>query len=265
MSRSLLLNEVIRTMTVYINWHILSGFTGNYQNYFSNKVILWFIWKPKAALGIHHTLVQKIYIFWALNWKCGSEMLGPNKEGTDLSFMDKRLLNPALKRARLEKQSSVKWRAHHKRFELYCCGIMRKKNFNDWFFTSYFKKKKKKLLVFFFCESKSLIESCLVRVLLRCSNGTQETAGAFWAYNYCPTSNSWIVLLGLILYLAFFAPGESLLSSLELKVAANDQTWCQVVFWSRYGSYAVDGELWDLSAVGSEHRERLLCGCQLDL
>ncbi|XP_065147264.1 solute carrier family 2 member 13b isoform X1 [Paramisgurnus dabryanus] len=41
----------------------------------------------------------------------------------------------------------------------------------------------------------------------RCSNGTQESTGAFWAYNYCPTSYSWVVLLGLILYLAFFAPG----------------------------------------------------------
>ncbi|XP_052453881.1 proton myo-inositol cotransporter-like isoform X2 [Carassius gibelio] len=40
-----------------------------------------------------------------------------------------------------------------------------------------------------------------------CSNGTQESAGVFWAYNYCPTSYSWIVLLGLVLYLAFFAPG----------------------------------------------------------
>ncbi|XP_043084046.1 solute carrier family 2 member 13b isoform X2 [Puntigrus tetrazona] len=41
----------------------------------------------------------------------------------------------------------------------------------------------------------------------RCTNGTQESAGVFWAYNYCPTSYSWIVLLGLVLYLAFFAPG----------------------------------------------------------
>uniref|UniRef100_A0A8C1MLR4 Solute carrier family 2 member 13b n=1 Tax=Cyprinus carpio TaxID=7962 RepID=A0A8C1MLR4_CYPCA len=41
----------------------------------------------------------------------------------------------------------------------------------------------------------------------RCSNGTQESLGVFWAYNYCPTSYSWIVLLGLVLYLAFFAPG----------------------------------------------------------
>uniref|UniRef100_A0A672QF18 Proton myo-inositol cotransporter n=1 Tax=Sinocyclocheilus grahami TaxID=75366 RepID=A0A672QF18_SINGR len=34
-----------------------------------------------------------------------------------------------------------------------------------------------------------------------------ESAGVFWAYNYCPTSYSWIVLLGLVLYLAAFAPG----------------------------------------------------------
>lgn len=28
-----------------------------------------------------------------------------------------------------------------------------------------------------------------------------------WAYNFCPSSWSWVVLLGLVLYLAFFAPG----------------------------------------------------------
>ncbi|KAM3870150.1 proton myo-inositol cotransporter-like [Diretmus argenteus] len=38
----------------------------------------------------------------------------------------------------------------------------------------------------------------------RCSN---QTDSPLWAYNYCPTSYSWIVLLGLILYLACFAPG----------------------------------------------------------
>ncbi|KAJ8261922.1 hypothetical protein GJAV_G00160020 [Gymnothorax javanicus] len=41
----------------------------------------------------------------------------------------------------------------------------------------------------------------------RCSNITQMTDEFYWAYNYCPTSYSWIVLLGLILYLASFAPG----------------------------------------------------------
>lgn len=29
----------------------------------------------------------------------------------------------------------------------------------------------------------------------------------YWAYNFCPSSWSWLVLLGLVLYLAFFAPG----------------------------------------------------------
>lgn len=41
----------------------------------------------------------------------------------------------------------------------------------------------------------------------RCLNQTDATDGPLWAYNYCPTSNSWLVLMGLILYLAFFAPG----------------------------------------------------------
>ncbi|TKS73915.1 Proton myo-inositol cotransporter [Collichthys lucidus] len=41
----------------------------------------------------------------------------------------------------------------------------------------------------------------------RCSNQTEGTDNPIWAYNYCPTSYSWVVLLGLILYLAFFAPG----------------------------------------------------------
>uniref|UniRef100_UPI0037E97944 proton myo-inositol cotransporter-like n=1 Tax=Semicossyphus pulcher TaxID=241346 RepID=UPI0037E97944 len=41
----------------------------------------------------------------------------------------------------------------------------------------------------------------------RCSNQTEEAGSPIWAYNYCPTSYSWIILMGLILYLAFFAPG----------------------------------------------------------
>ncbi|XP_032380170.1 proton myo-inositol cotransporter isoform X2 [Etheostoma spectabile] len=41
----------------------------------------------------------------------------------------------------------------------------------------------------------------------RCSNQTEATDGPIWAYNYCPTSYSLVVLMGLILYLAFFAPG----------------------------------------------------------
>ncbi|KAF7694063.1 proton myo-inositol cotransporter-like [Silurus meridionalis] len=41
----------------------------------------------------------------------------------------------------------------------------------------------------------------------RCSNLTQSPFNSLWAYNFCPTSYSWLVLVGLILYLAFFAPG----------------------------------------------------------
>ncbi|KAM8890856.1 proton myo-inositol cotransporter-like isoform 2-T2 [Spinachia spinachia] len=41
----------------------------------------------------------------------------------------------------------------------------------------------------------------------RCSNQSAATSSPTWAYNYCPTSYSWVVLTGLLLYLAFFAPG----------------------------------------------------------
>ncbi|XP_072003224.1 proton myo-inositol cotransporter isoform X1 [Engystomops pustulosus] len=41
----------------------------------------------------------------------------------------------------------------------------------------------------------------------RCTNETKSKSGTNWAYNYCPTSYSWTALLGLVLYLVFFAPG----------------------------------------------------------
>ncbi|XP_057692171.1 proton myo-inositol cotransporter-like isoform X2 [Corythoichthys intestinalis] len=41
----------------------------------------------------------------------------------------------------------------------------------------------------------------------RCANQTEAPEGPFWAYNFCPTSYSWVVLAGLLLYLTFFAPG----------------------------------------------------------
>ncbi|XP_040030151.2 proton myo-inositol cotransporter [Gasterosteus aculeatus] len=41
----------------------------------------------------------------------------------------------------------------------------------------------------------------------RCSNSSLIKDRIYWAYNYCPTSYSWLVLLGLVLYLAAFAPG----------------------------------------------------------
>ncbi|RXM31592.1 Proton myo-inositol cotransporter [Acipenser ruthenus] len=47
----------------------------------------------------------------------------------------------------------------------------------------------------------------------RCSNETAMADGTFWAYNYCPTSYSWTVLMGLVMYLIFFAPGAFFLYS----------------------------------------------------
>ncbi|XP_024911734.1 proton myo-inositol cotransporter-like isoform X2 [Cynoglossus semilaevis] len=41
----------------------------------------------------------------------------------------------------------------------------------------------------------------------RCSNMSEVSNSPNWAYNFCPTSYSGVVLMGLILYLAFFAPG----------------------------------------------------------
>uniref|UniRef100_A0A673ISY9 Proton myo-inositol cotransporter-like n=1 Tax=Sinocyclocheilus rhinocerous TaxID=307959 RepID=A0A673ISY9_9TELE len=41
----------------------------------------------------------------------------------------------------------------------------------------------------------------------KCSNSTHMPDSGIWAYNFCPTSYSWVVLLGLVLYLACFAPG----------------------------------------------------------
>ncbi|XP_072242521.1 proton myo-inositol cotransporter-like isoform X2 [Leuresthes tenuis] len=41
----------------------------------------------------------------------------------------------------------------------------------------------------------------------RCSNRTEAPDSPIWAYNYCPTPYSWIVLMGLLFYLASFAPG----------------------------------------------------------
>ncbi|XP_051889582.1 proton myo-inositol cotransporter-like isoform X3 [Pristis pectinata] len=42
----------------------------------------------------------------------------------------------------------------------------------------------------------------------RCSNEAEfKKEGLSWAFNFCPTKYSWTALMGLILYLVFFAPG----------------------------------------------------------
>lgn len=46
-------------------------------------------------------------------------------------------------------------------------------------------------------------------MFFRCENETKfDTEDLHWAYSFCPTPYFWAALLGLILYLIFFAPGE---------------------------------------------------------
>lgn len=63
------------------------------------------------------------------------------------------------------------------------------------------------MFIFADAELRNVVFSVFNFVSFRCSNQTEAADSPVWAYNYCPTSHSWIVLLGLILYLAFFAPG----------------------------------------------------------
>lgn len=41
----------------------------------------------------------------------------------------------------------------------------------------------------------------------RC-NTTHLHGGLAWAYDYCPTPFAWMPMMGLVVYLLFFAPGE---------------------------------------------------------
>lgn len=124
--------------------------------------------------------------------------------------------------------------------------------------------------------------SCFSHMSSRCSNQTEATDSPIWAYNYCPTSYSWVVLMGLILYLAFFAPGVKLLSQTVMCMitnteyiagyltSRNDASLCNTASSSmclsdRYGPNALDSEFRDLPAVGPQHRKRLLSRRQLDL
>lgn len=43
----------------------------------------------------------------------------------------------------------------------------------------------------------------------RC-NSTDLKGDLTWAYDYCPTDFSWMPMIGLVLYLMFFAPGMSM-------------------------------------------------------
>lgn len=88
----------------------------------------------------------------------------------------------------------------------------------------------------------------------RCSNQTGAAGGPFWAYNYCPMSYSWLVLLGLLLYLAFFAPGTETKALLSLTAGFLSLVCPWICLRFRHGHHAVDRELGDLPAVGPQHR-----------
>lgn len=46
-------------------------------------------------------------------------------------------------------------------------------------------------------------------MFFRCENETKFKAeDVHWAYSFCPTPYSWTALVGLVLYLVFFAPGK---------------------------------------------------------
>ncbi|KAG9510010.1 Proton myo-inositol cotransporter [Fragariocoptes setiger] len=40
-----------------------------------------------------------------------------------------------------------------------------------------------------------------------CIKGTSDSGSHIWAYEWCPSNYSWVTMLGLVLYLFFFAPG----------------------------------------------------------
>lgn len=57
--------------------------------------------------------------------------------------------------------------------------------------------------------SKNTKLNIYIALFFRCENETKfKTEEVFWAYNFCPTPYPWTALLGLILYLVFFAPGK---------------------------------------------------------
>lgn len=92
-------------------------------------------------------------------------------------------------------------------------------------------------------------------MIFRCSNETVfKKEDLFWAYNFCPTPYSWTALLGLILYLVFFAPGKKILVFACKFKMSNSEATCYIFFLSpaikvrlifsflirRDGSYALD-------------------------
>jgi hypothetical protein len=47
-----------------------------------------------------------------------------------------------------------------------------------------------------------------------------------WAYEYCPTAYAWMAMVGLVLYLVFFAPGKDVqLSNIVPQVKICESHW----------------------------------------
>lgn len=57
----------------------------------------------------------------------------------------------------------------------------------------------------------------LVTTVGRCNATTGEEPDLIYAYQYCPTDYSWMGIVGLGVYLMFFAPGTITLLKLCLK------------------------------------------------
>lgn len=69
---------------------------------------------------------------------------------------------------------------------------------------------------------KSVLNGSCVTVATNLTDGAGQgrcdsdplTPGTVWAHGYCPTDYSWMGLLGLVMYLMFFAPGTTYLWSI---------------------------------------------------
>lgn len=93
-------------------------------------------------------------------------------------------------------------------------------------------------------------ESLLTSIYGSCSNISSEAMepSYVWAYDYCPTSYSWMAILGIILYLACFSPGLYFTSwLLEIGVYYYARTFCLI------------GSVLDLSLVMTFHS--MYCKC----
>lgn len=119
-----------------------------------------------------------------------------------------------------------------------------------------------------------------IALFFRCENETKfKTEEVFWAYNFCPTPYSWTALLGLILYLVFFAPGKQACIAtvvfIKLSLLRGDKLlflkfliYCSLENFNsiflRNGTDALDCEFWNISPLGKKYRKCVLVRNKLD-